>query len=352
MAPPAPAADAATIPTDPAGPHLRVGVVMTCYNEGPYIEAAVDSVLRQTRADVVERIVIMDDGSGAATRAVLTSIGQRDPRIDIVYGEGGAGQARNRNAAVERCSSPLIAILDGDDLWAPTKLERQLAVMSASPGVGLLYTGYFLFYEFDVAAAKPSHVKDLGAAGDLTLAYFLNDPPILPSTVMMRRDVFRSVGGFDPALRVFEETDLYLRLSRVTRFAAIDEPLIYKRNRATSLTGQRKPLMAHHAFVAFKFASEEPRLLPLVPKRLAERARKLGNVEYYRGATAIATAQYRLAVTLDALNLRAWAGWAVSRLGAPLGRRLVRSTLDRHANAYGETPEMGAAPATSNREPR
>ena len=313
----------------------RVCVVMTCFNEGPYIGAAVQSLLAQTRADAIAKIVIMDDGSDVATREALDEISVLDPRIEVVYGPGGAGQAANRNAAILRCDAPLVAILDGDDLWVETKLQRQLDLMAVSPDVGLIYTGYHLFHEFDIAAARPVHVADLGDARDLTLAYLLNDPPILPSSVLMQRSVFVEAGRFDPSLRVFEETDLYLRMSRLTRFAAIDEPLIYKRNRANSITGRRRPLMAHHAFVAFNFALDEPRLLPLVPRRLAERARKLGNVEYYQGSTATAATFFRLAVSLDARNLRAWGGLIVAALGGARGRKLLQRRLRSRSRAYG-----------------
>lgn len=311
-------------------------MIMTCYNEGPYIGAAVRSVLDQTRADAIDRIVIMDDGSDAATLAVLRDLETWDPRIDVAYGPGGYGLPRNRNLAATRCpDSPLLAILDGDDVWAADKLEKQLRRLEADPRVGLVYTGYATFADLDQDGGRPSHVQDLAGAADLTRAYFLNDPPIMPSSALLRRSAFEAAGRFNEAIRVFEDTDFYLRLSRVTRFAAIDEPLIGKRNRPGSITGKRQGLMAHHAFVAFNFAAQESRFLPLVPRRLAERARKLGNLEYYEGNVTEARRFWTLAIQLDPIQPAAWAGWALASVGGAWARRRLAPLLASRAATLG-----------------
>lgn len=68
-------------------------VIITCYNEGAYIGAAVRSVLDQTRAEAIDQIVIVDDGSAPETLAVLKDIETWDKRIDVAYGPGGGGPA-------------------------------------------------------------------------------------------------------------------------------------------------------------------------------------------------------------------------------------------------------------------
>jgi len=125
------------------------------------------------------------------------------------------------------------------------------------------------------------------------------------------------------------------RLTRVTRFALTNVPLLYKRNRGSSITGGRKDLMAHHAFVAFKAASEEPRLLPLVARRLSERARKLGNHRFLLGDNQEATSLLRLATRLDLLNWRAWISLTVSGLFAGLAYRLLETKLRARRRSLG-----------------
>jgi glycosyltransferase involved in cell wall biosynthesis len=312
-----------------------IDVILTCYNEGAYIGAAVRSVLDQTRADLIARIVIADDGSAPDTVAVLRDIEGWDPRITVLYGPGGAGLPAQRNLALGHCSAPFFAILDGDDLWTPEKLAVQLPLLEADARVGLVYGDFFSFPDEDLSSARRAGVLDITGAGDLTRAYFLNDPPIIPSTALIRRAPFDACGGFDAAIRVFEDTDLYVRLSRVCRFALVNQPLLYKRYRGTSITGGRKDLMAHHALVALKAAAEEPRLLSLVPKRLAERARKLGNHRFLLGDSAGAATLLRFAVRLDALNLRAWSSLAIAALVPGLTYRLLGDRLKARRAALG-----------------
>jgi len=313
---------------------VRVSVVMTCYNEGPWIGAAVRSVLDQTRADLIEDIVIADDGSNEATLEVLREIEGWDRRIRLLYGPGGAGLPAQRNWAIGEGSAPLIAILDGDDLWTADKLERQVPVF-ADAEVGLCYADFSLFAGEDLSTARRAGVKDITEAQDLTRVYFLNDPPIVPSTIVLRRTALADSGGFDPTVRIFEDTDLFVRLSRVCRFALVNASLLLKRNRSSSITNGRRDLMAHHALVAFRAAAVEPRLLALVPRRLSERARKLGNQHFLMDDLAGSAAFYGLALRLQPTNPATWAGVILTGpFGAPL-RALLRGRLDRRRAALG-----------------
>jgi glycosyltransferase involved in cell wall biosynthesis len=313
----------------------KVAVVLTCYNEGPYIGAAVRSVLEQTRADLIESIVIADDGSSPDTIAVLHDIERWDSRIRVLYGAGGAGVPAQRNLAIENTCAPVFGILDGDDLWTPDKLELQLPALAADTNIGLVYSGYFTFAFDNVDAAHRATVRDISGEPDLGRAYFMNDPPIIPSTTLIRRRAFEACGGFDATIRVFEDTDLHLRLARVCRFAFVDAPLLYKRSHGASITGGRKDLLAYHALVALRAAAEDSRLLPLVPRRLAERARKLGNHHFLLGDPEEARRLLRLAVRFDPFNLRAWASLIVAGCFARLAYRLMASRLRSRRVALG-----------------
>ncbi|QUT05668.1 glycosyltransferase [Sphingobium phenoxybenzoativorans] len=293
---------------------MSVSIIITCFNEGRYIPDTVRSVLDQTHASLIDKIVIADDGSDAETIQVLQDIQTWDPRIEIIYGRGGLGLPANRNLAAARCSSKYLAILDGDDIWTADKLGQQVAMLEQDEGIGLVYSNYYAFPDGNIAAARVAGVLDItknsgGPEGSLARAYFLNDPPIIPSTIVVRRDRFEEIGGFDGQIRVFEDTDFFLRMAQVCKFGLVNAPLMYKRGRASSITGGRADLMAHHAFVALKYAAAEPAFYPLVPKRLAERARKLGNQKYLLGDRKGAVQHLRLATKLDIWNFRAWASW-------------------------------------------
>jgi glycosyltransferase involved in cell wall biosynthesis len=299
-----------------------ISVVLTCFNEGDYVGAAVRSVLDQTCSALIDSIAIVDDGSAPETIAVLDDVQTWDPRISVIKGSGGAGVAEARNIGVRQSTGEFIAFLDGDDVWLPKMLELQIGQF-VDPAVGLCYTGYYEFTRPDYGDARLARVRDITRAKKLYWKYFLCDPPICPSGVMMRRAAFNAAGGFNPGVRVFEDTEFFFRVSRLVEFAVVLTPMFYKRCHQRSITSRRRSLMAHHAFVAFRAAEVEPSLLPLVPARLSERARKLANVEYRDGNIAHARDLFRLALRLKSTNLLAWMGLAATIGGLPLSSAIA-----------------------------
>ncbi|WP_239806119.1 glycosyltransferase family A protein [Croceicoccus hydrothermalis] len=312
-----------------------VAAILTCYNEGPYIGEAVRSILDQSRADLIREIVIADDGSHDDTLATLREIERWDDRIRVLYGSGGAGLPGQRCWAISETSSPYIAILDGDDIWVKRKLELQVPILDERPEVGMVYGRFFTFPDFDKDRALLANTIDISKAGDLPVTYFLNDPPIIPSTTLIRRDCYDASGGFDPQVKVFEDTDFFLRIIAVARLGFVDEPLLYKRNRNTSITGGRKDLMAHHAFVALRAAANEPELLPLVPRRLAERARKLGNHRFLLNDREGALLWLRFAVRLHPFNRRSWMSLVAVSVAPGLALRMLGRAGRERQSALG-----------------
>jgi glycosyltransferase involved in cell wall biosynthesis len=285
---------------------MSIAVVITCYNEGAYIQHAVRSVLEQTSAAEVDKVVITDDGSTQSTLDVLLTLPDLDRRIELVLGHGN-GLARSRNLAVSKTNSEYVAILDGDDFWTPNKLTRQLSLMRSDKAIGLVYSGFATFEDSAPEKKVMVSVRDLRDANDPTLDYFVHDAPIIPSSILMRRLAYDAVGGFNESIPVFEDTEFYLRLSRWCRLAAISETLLYKRVHSGAMTAKRDELMKHHAYVALQFAKEEPRIIPYVGKRLSERARKLGNMEAKDGRVEKAIEFYRLSLSFNQLNIAALA---------------------------------------------
>ena len=312
---------------------MRVAVVLTCHEEGAFIEEALASVLAQTAAGEIAEIVLADDGSGPQTARVLDALEGRDPRLRLLRGPGGWGVSGARNRTVAATSAPLIAFLDGDDAWTPDKLSRQLAALDADPALDLVYTGYEAF-RADGRPGERRRVYDLSRHRRAARRYFLHDPPILPSSVLIRRSAYQTVGGFDETARVFEDTAFFTALAARGRLKGLAEPLIRKRYRAGSLSAPRPGLMAHHAYVAFAAAERDPALARWVPRRLAERAARLGWVAYYAGDLGTARVHRDLAMALRPWNARALALSAVLAGGAGLRRRLARG-LEARSRLHG-----------------
>lgn len=195
-----------------------VTVLIGAYENERTIVRAVASILAQTERDL-ELIVIDDgsrDGSAAAAREAIGS----DQRARVMRLERNLGIARSLNAGLEAAAAPFVAIQDADDYSAPSRLERQLAVLTEEPGVA-------------VVGARMREVDEQGreleprttfAAGDVG-PVLLRFNPIPNGSALIRRDAARAAGGYDPRYRYATEYDLWLRLAEQRQLVAIDEEL-------------------------------------------------------------------------------------------------------------------------------
>jgi glycosyltransferase involved in cell wall biosynthesis len=224
----------------PASP--LVSVVIPSYNCSDFIVEAVDSALLQTYRPC--EIIVVDDGSTDQTRTVLS------PYLGRIRYEfrPNRGVSVARNHGVRLAGGELVAFLDADDLWRPEKLERQVRVMRALPDCALVCTDGQSFGAEGIIAERllskrtrswtGAHQTDDPAvgAGDLTsLLWFENC--IYTSSTMLRRERLLEAGGFDGALTMAEDYDVWLRIASRHPCAVIDEGLVQYRWREGGLSG-------------------------------------------------------------------------------------------------------------------
>lgn len=183
-----------------------VSVVIPAYNAAAHIAEALNSLSAQTCREM--EVIVVDDGSVDGTHDIIT---RGFPEVRCIrQPNGGASSARNRG--VQDARGEWVAFLDADDAWHPDKLRAQLALMRRYPSVRLCRTW---------GSETPlTHGEALQSGPDglpehellPSLATTLLNPYFTTSTVMVRRDAFLAVGGFDTSLKIAEDIDLYLRL--------------------------------------------------------------------------------------------------------------------------------------------
>jgi len=211
-----------TIQTPMANRQPLVSVIIPTYNRREPLTEAVASVLAQSHAAL--ELIVVDDGSDDGTAAFLAER-FNDARLRLISQENlGVSAARNRGA--REASGDWLAFLDSDDSWLPEKLERQLAVTLARPDCPVSYTEEIWYRHGRWANPRNVHAKQDGWIFEQCLALCI----ISPSSVMMRRDVWDELGGFDESLVACEDYDLWLRLSVRYPVCLVDEKLIIKRN--------------------------------------------------------------------------------------------------------------------------
>jgi len=217
----------------------QVSVVIPAYNAARTLPTTLDSVLNQGSA--VCEVLVVDDGSQDDSAALLT---QRFPTVRVIR-QDNAGVAAARSRGVELARGDWIAFLDADDLWLPGKLNAQLEALAKQPACRLAYTAWAVWPSED-ARPEPRWLQDVLASADDPSRWSGPSGWIYPelllgcevwtSTVLMERELFVELGGFDPKLTIGEDYDLWLRASRVTPIQHLPRPYALYRSHAGSLT--------------------------------------------------------------------------------------------------------------------
>ena len=205
-------------------------------------------------------VVVVDDGSTDGTEAVVLGFGAS---VRYVRQENrGVSEARNRGVA--ETTGELIAFLDADDTWEPTKLEKQATRFEADEAVGLVHCG---MREFDPDTGRTLGLRLDGGDGDVADDLLLWELPtvnVSGSAIMVSRSAFEEGGGFDPRMKCGEDWDLCYRIARRYKVGFVPEPLVNYRIHSSA---------AHHnvenmergmgMFYEKAFATDDPEVLRL-----------------------------------------------------------------------------------------
>jgi glycosyltransferase involved in cell wall biosynthesis len=204
---------------------------MPAYNVAPYLGAAMDSVLSQTHRDV--ELIVVDDGSTDDTPRIAGERARRDGRVRILHRANG-GIAAARNDAMRAATAPVFAILDSDDLWDPSYLETQLAILEQRPDVDVVTANAWLLGgRHDGRSARPFP----DARPEPDLAAIISDETAVFIMSVFRRRMYDAIGGFDETFRTNEDYDYWLRAAAAGfRFTRNDRPLGRYRRRHDSLS--------------------------------------------------------------------------------------------------------------------
>lgn len=207
------------MPSGSLGTMERVSVIIPTYNRWPLISEAVESVQRQGYKEY--ELVVVDDGSEDGTVDNL----QRYGLGLTVLRQSRKGVAAARNLGASWAGGHYLCFLDSDDLWLPGKLETQMAFMKANPQVEICQTDEVWIRNGVRVNPKRRHRKPSGDIFRASLELCL----VSPSSVMMTKELFDRLGGFDESFEVCEDYDLWLRVAVNTPVPLIPLPLTIKR---------------------------------------------------------------------------------------------------------------------------
>jgi glycosyltransferase involved in cell wall biosynthesis len=206
----------------------KVSILMNCYNGEKYLREAVDSILTQTYSNW--EVIFWDNRSTDRSAEIFKSY--NDKRLKYFLAPEHTNLGGGRAGAWEYLTGDFIAVLDADDVWFPTKLEKQLPLF-VDAEVGIVISDTIFFNE---VAERPLYAHKYPPTGwvfeRLLTGYYVS----LETLVIRKTAALKLPRAFDPDFSAIADFDLVVRLSRIAKLALVPEPLAKWRVHADSDT--------------------------------------------------------------------------------------------------------------------
>lgn len=208
-----------------------VSAVIPAFNAQRHIADAVRSALAQTYEPL--EIIVVNDGSTDDTAAVLSEFASDIICID----QPNRGAAVARNEGIRRARGDYIAFLDADDRWLPGKLTAQMVALAAHADFPVAHTDSMVIDE-QGQTVKPSANRRRQSRNGMVFDEFFLCPIALAltSSVVMRRECFDTLHGFNPEYPIFQDYDFFLRTALHFPIFYLDQTLVQYRLTPSSLT--------------------------------------------------------------------------------------------------------------------
>jgi len=207
----------------------KVSVIIPNYNYARYVGDAIRSVLAQTYTNF--EIIVVNNGSTDDSLDILRGFGDHIVLVD----QANLGQSGARNSGLAKSTGELFAFLDADDVWEPTKLEKQISLIRDD--TQLIYSG---LTKFENESEKILSVNYPSFRGKCILDFVQNPGVGIvlggESTVLFTRELFSQVGEFDTRLSISAGWDFFRRCSLYTKFDFSPEILVRYRIHGKNLS--------------------------------------------------------------------------------------------------------------------
>ena len=223
----------------------KISVVIPTYNRKDYLLTALESVFRQSFQP--HEIIVVDDGSTDGTEEALDEAGYTD-RIIFHKIEHQGRPAPARNHGIRLATGNWIALLDSDDQWEDTKLEKQICFYEKlhkeeKEDCGLIDTfAHVLDTDTGQEMASRKHVKSGRCVDGIITGKYINQT----SSVLIKKEVFDQVGCFDENLLSCEDTEMWLRIAKHYSIFTVEEFLNNYRINSTSISKNIEAKITDH----------------------------------------------------------------------------------------------------------
>jgi len=207
-----------------------LSVVIPTRDRSSVIRRSVESALQSPRPDL--EVIVVDDGSSDDTASQLSQVADQRFRYQRVNSTGNANRARNIGA--RQSTGSLIAFLDSDDAFAPTRIDRLTDFFSRRQDVDCLVDGYVEYSRGGIHTHRmPGGTANGHEIRHMLLAHLI---PLTNSAITVRRSAFDTVGGYDESMPRHQDREFLLRLARSHVVCLGDRTDVEKHRMAESLS--------------------------------------------------------------------------------------------------------------------
>jgi glycosyltransferase involved in cell wall biosynthesis len=230
-----------------------VSVIIPTYRHQDLISQTLESVFSQTFRDF--EVIVVNDGSPDRTEAILAPFAAKG---EIRYfAQQNAGQAVARNHGATEARGKFFAFLDDDDLWPPDKLEWQVNYLEANPGTGVV-AGRCEAFRDKIPTHRAAPMVDDGENGPIDFILLARSCPIeSPGQTLIRWNLFRELGGFDPDpdLSGADDYDFWLRALRRNRIELVARIALFHRSHPSNASKNADQMFSSNLAVAKRHLS-------------------------------------------------------------------------------------------------
>ena len=234
---------------------ILVSVVMSLFNpDKPLLKKSIESLSNQSYANI--EIIIIDDGMNAEDIFFLKSLIEGKENFFVYKNIKNIGLTKSLNIAISKSNGELIARNDADDISDKNRIEKQVNYFKKNKEVGVLGTWYSVFNDNDNDNERKYEYR-YSNDHNILLEMLFERNPFCHSSVMIKKDILKKLGGYNPKYKVSQDLDLWFRISKNYSLNILQENLVerYLSKKSISMSSKRWMQLFNSLFIRLNYVS-------------------------------------------------------------------------------------------------
>jgi len=230
---------------------ILVSVVMSLFNpDKPLLKKSIESLSSQSYTNI--EIIIIDDGMNADDIFFLKNLIEGKENFFVYKNIKNIGLTKSLNIAISKSNGELIARNDADDISDKNRIEKQVNYFKKNKEVGVLGTWYSVIND-----NERKYEYRYSNDHNILLEMLFERNPFCHSSVMIKKDILKKLGGYNPKYKVSQDLDLWFRISKNYSLNILQENLVerYLSKKSISMSSKRWMQLFNSLFIRLNYVS-------------------------------------------------------------------------------------------------